>query len=54
MTKTCIKECVIDGLIFVVGLDYKVEFNPMSQALIIYHPLGYTTVRKKILDTNFL
>ena len=54
MDRLCIKDCVIDGLIFVSGLNYKIDFNSFNNSLIIYHPFGYTTINKKILDNHFL
>lgn len=54
MDRLCIKDCIIDGLIFVSGLNYKIEFNSFTNSLVIYHPFGYTTINKHFLDNNFL
>lgn len=54
MDRLCIKDCIIDDLIFVSGLSYKVEFNSFANSLIIYHPFGYTTINKNFLDNHFL
>lgn len=54
MKKLCIKDVVIDNLIFVRGLDYEIEFNPFCNKLIIYNSFGYTTIEKEELDKNFL
>lgn len=45
---------MIDSLIFVSGINYKVEFNSFANSLIIYHPLGFTTINKNFLDNHFL
>lgn len=54
MDRLCIKDCIIDDLIFISGLNYKIEFNPISNNLIIYHPFGYTTISKNFLDNHFI
>lgn len=54
MVRLCIKDCIIDDLIFVSGLSYKIEFNLFANSLIIYHPFGYTTINKNFLDNHFL
>ena len=54
MVRLCIKDCIIDDLIFVSGLSYKIEFNSFANSLIIYHPFGYTTINKNFLDNHFL
>lgn len=54
MDRLCIKDCIIDDLIFVSGLSYKIEFNSFANSLIIYHPFGYTTIDKNFLDNHFL
>lgn len=54
MNRLCIKDCIIDGLIFVSGLNYKIVFNSFTTSLIIYHPFGYTTINKNFLGKHFL
>lgn len=54
MKKLCIRDCKINGLVFVCGIDYEIEFNPFNRKLIIYNLYGFTTINKKELDRNFL
>ena len=46
MIKTCINDCIIDGLIFIQGLEYKIEFNPYCKKIVIYNLHGYTFISK--------
>ena len=49
---TCISEVVIDGLIFIKGCDYRVEYNPRI-GIIIYTVRGCTNISKRQLDYYF-
>lgn len=46
MKKLCIKEFVLDGLIFTVGISYEVQYNNILNKLTIYNPHGYTFIDK--------
>lgn len=54
MKKLCIKDTIMDNLIFVRGLDYEIEYNSFCNKLIIHNPFGYTIIDKEKLDKNFL
>ena len=53
-TKTCIKDTVINGLAFICGFSYKVDFNVYSRTFFIYNIHGYTDILKETLDRNFI
>lgn len=55
MKKLCIKECLIDGLHFIPGLEYEVERNLVDGKLYIDNIVrGYTTICIKELNNNFM
>ncbi len=54
MEKLCVKDFRLGELVFVTGLTYKVELNPIDHKLYIYHPFGYSIIGKSTLDSNFL
>ena len=55
MKKECIKECVIDGLHFIPGLEYEVERNSVDGKLYIDNVVkGYTTISIKELNNYFM
>lgn len=54
MERLCINDCKIDGLIFIYGGIYNVEYNPIIKKMIIHNPYGYTAISKSFLDKNFL
>ena len=52
--RLCIRDCKIDGLPFISGLEYYVDFNPLCQKLIINNLYGYTFISKEMLDKHFI
>lgn len=52
--KTCVEYLLLDGLEFIPGLEYKVEFNPVCKRMIIYTVWGYTFISPKLLNTHFI
>ena len=55
MTMLCINDCIIDGLYFLCGNEYEIEFNPINNKMIIYNPSGYfTEIKKREIDKNFI
>jgi hypothetical protein len=52
--KTCVKWFVKDGLEFIPGMEYKVEFNPIDKNLYIYTVWGFTTITASQLSTHFI
>jgi hypothetical protein len=52
--KTCVKWFVKDGLEFIPGMEYKVEFNPIDKNLYIYTVWGFTTITTSQLSTHFI
>lgn len=54
MMKTCVKYYTKDGMEFLPGTEYKVEFNPIDKRLYIYTVWGYTTISPLIINSNFI
>lgn len=54
MTKLCAISCTIDGLPFVAGETYTVEWNPVVGKLIIYNVWGYTSISNAELNKYFV
>lgn len=52
--RTCIRHMVKDGLEFVPGCEYKVEYNPVDQNLYVYTVWGFTTITPFDLHTHFI
>lgn len=47
--KLCIRDCTIDGLPFVSGMYYDIEWNPVTQSFIAYTVWGFT----KLTDNEY-
>ena len=54
MTKLCIKEFVLDGLVFTSGISYEVQYNNVLNKFAIYNPHGYTFIDKSLIDKHFV
>lgn len=54
MKKLCVKQYRKDGLDFIPGLEYEVEYNPIDRNLYIYTVWGYTTITPFALNSNFI
>lgn len=55
MKRTCIKDFKYDNMLFITGVDYEVNWNPIIQKLILYDVFGnYTIIDKSILNKYFL
>lgn len=52
--RLCIRDCKIDELPFISGLEYNVDFNSPCKKLIISNPYGYTFISKEMLDKHFI
>ena len=50
----CIQDTIINGLSFMHGLFYKVEYNPIIRTFIIYNKFGYTDISKQQFDYSFI
>lgn len=50
----CIRDCVINTLIFCKGLEYDVRYNNVDGRIYIYNPWGYTDINKETLNRYFL
>ena len=53
-TKMCIHDTIINGLSFIHGLFYKVEYNPIMRTFIIYNKFGYTDITKQQIEYLFI
>ena len=51
---TCIKDCVINGLKFHKGIEYKVRYNTINGQIYIYSPWGFTYISKEKINQCFL
>lgn len=54
MTRKCIRDIKINGLIFAQGCDYKISYNDIDGRIYIYNPFGYTDISMDILNRYFL
>jgi len=55
MTKLCIKELRLNGLLFARGCDYKISYNSYDGRIYIYDVWGrYTDIPVTMLNTHFL
>ena len=54
MNRTCVAQFRKDGLDFIPGLEYKVDFNPIDKNLYIYTVWGYTTISTSQLNRYFV
>ena len=52
--RKCVIYLLLDGLEFISGLDYKVEFNPVCNRMVIYNIWGYTFISPLLLNTHFV
>ena len=50
----CIQDTIINGLSFMHGLFYKVEYNPIIRTFIIYNKFSYTDISKQQFDYSFI
>lgn len=50
---TCICDIIINGLMFIKGCDYRVEYNPFT-GIIIHTVRDYTNISKWQLDYYFI
>jgi len=53
-TKMCMCDTIINGLSFIHGLFYKVEYNPIMRTFIIYNRFGYTDITKQQIENSFI
>lgn len=49
----CLKDCRKDGLTFIKGCTYKVDYNSVDGRLYIYTVWGYTDISKSMLNEFF-
>lgn len=55
MKRTCIKDFKYDNMLFIAGVDYEINWNPIIQKIILYDVFGnYTIIDKFILNEYFL
>ena len=54
MKKLCIKEFVLDGLVFIAGILYEVQYNNILNKFTIYNPHGCTFLDKSLIDKYFI
>jgi hypothetical protein len=50
---TCICGTIINGLMFIKGCDYRVDYNPFI-GITIYTVRGYTNISKRQFDSYFI
>ena len=50
---TCICDIITNGLMFIKGNDYRVDYNPFT-GIIIHTARGYTNISKWQLDYYFI
>ena len=54
MTKTCIKYCRIGNTEYLPGTEYRIEFNPVDNLLLIYDVWGCQIVSGEFIIANFI
>ena len=54
MTKTCIKYCRIGNTEYLPGTEYRIEFNPVYNLLLIYDVWGCQIVSGEFINANFI
>lgn len=53
-TRTCIKWCVLDGMEFIPGNEYTIDYNPVDGRIYIYNVWGSTTISLRFLNNHFI
>lgn len=55
MKRTCTNNFRHDNMLFIAGLDYEIDWNPIMCKLMLYDAFGnYTIISKSVLNEYFL